>query len=212
MFPVLPSFSERKGDVSIYPQPLDPVTQRRDRLTMLVLTEKKIFLRLASSILHSSADAEDAVHTAFCSAWKAIGDFRGESSLKTWFSRIVFNTALIELRKRRCHQTVFLEDHPEYLHDFELHTSPMIEDPERVAVRREALQMIQHQLKSLPAETRTIVTMHFIGDYSIDAIVKLRKRSRSSVVSHLHRGKVLLRKRIKQRYPSRSFRTTARPC
>jgi RNA polymerase sigma-70 factor (ECF subfamily) len=196
MFPTIASFPTC-NDIEVLACS-DKLTHRRHDLTMLVLAEKAIFLRLAASILHNATDAEDVVHTAFCSAWKAIAGFRGESSLKTWFSRIVSNTALMALRKSRCHPTVFLEDNPEYLHSFERTASVLIEDPERIAVRREALSIIERHMESLPQETRIVLTLHFSSDCSIETIARLRGKSRPSVVSHLQRGKILLRKRVRQ--------------
>jgi RNA polymerase sigma-70 factor, ECF subfamily len=199
-----PAYPERAANPC---PPLISATDRRHELTMLVLSEKKTFLRIASSILHNTVEAEDVLQTAFCSAWKAIINFRGESSLRTWFSRIVSNTALMALRKNRVRHTVFLEDNPEYLRTFEINTSAITPDPEKLAIRREMLQMVKRNLSRLPQETRIIVTMHFGRDCPIETITRLRGRTRSSVVSHLHRGKVLLRRQMKQSSSHRGLRS-----
>ena len=89
--------------------------------------EKNHFLRIAFSILRDRTEAEDVVHTAFCAAWVAMGRFRGDSSIKTWFTRIVANRAILALRKLRRKTTVFLEDSPEYLHSFEQSFSSAVE-------------------------------------------------------------------------------------
>jgi RNA polymerase sigma-70 factor, ECF subfamily len=207
MFPIPTSSPACDSPAAACP---DHLILRRHELTSLVLAEKPTFLRVASSILRNPADAEDILHTAFCSAWKALGNFRGESTLKTWFSRIVSNTALMALRKSRPRQTVYLEDNPEYLEAFESSTSFVAGDPEKLAIRNEVLQQIERSLARLPGETRIILAMHFGRDCSIETITRLRKRSRSSVVSHLHRGKALLRKQIARPSP-RIVRSRARP-
>jgi len=171
--------------------------QKRHDLTILVLAEKNYFLRNASSILRNAADAEDVVHSAFCSAWKALPAFRGDSSLKTWFTRIVRNTALMALRSGRTNRTVFFEDNPEYMHSFELKTSSQVEDPEQIAERQERLSLVEHHIESLPKETRIVLTLHFSRDCSIETIAQMRGKSRPSVVAHLHRGKALLRKKVR---------------
>jgi RNA polymerase sigma-70 factor (ECF subfamily) len=175
--------------------------QRRHDLTTLVLAEKNYFLRNANSILRNAADAEDAIHSAFCSAWKALPAFRGDSSLKTWFTRIVRNTALMALRSGRTKRTVFFEDNPEYMQAFELKTSSQVEDPEQIAVRQEKLNLVEHHIESLPKETRIVLKLHFSRDCSIETIAQMRGKSRPSVVAHLHRGKALLRKKVR-RMPS----------
>jgi RNA polymerase sigma-70 factor (ECF subfamily) len=172
------------------------VKLRRHELTDLVVREKNHFLRIAGSILRNNADAEDVVHSSFCAAWKAIAAFREESSMKTWFSRIVSNHALLALRKMRRKTVLFLEDNPEYLHSFEQNFSFKVEDPEKLALRREVLQLIPRHMEYLPTETRVMVTLFFSDDFSLQQIAELRGKSCSSVKAHLHRGKALLRKSI----------------
>lgn len=172
------------------------VQLRRHELTELVVREKNYFLRIAVSILRNPADAEDVINSSFCAAWKAIAAFRGESSMKTWFSRIVSNHAIVALRKMRRKTVLYLEDNPEYLHTFEQNFSCTVEDPETTALRREVLRLVPRHMEYLPAETRVIVALHFSDDCSIPQIAELRGKSSSSVKAHLHRGKTLLRNSI----------------
>ena len=169
---------------------------RRQELTELFLAEKRYFLRVAGAVLRNPADVEDALHTAFCSAWNAVESFRGESSLKTWLTRIIHNTALTTLRRSLAQRTVFYEDDPECLHAFELRSISAVEDPERVASRGERIRMVHDHLHALPEETRIVFKLHFDDDCSIDTIARLRQKSRPSVVAHLQRGKAILRKRM----------------
>ncbi len=139
------------------------VKLRRHELTDLVVREKNHFLRIAVSILRNNADAEDVVHSSFCAAWKAIAAFREESSMKTWFSRIVSNHALVALRKMRRKTVLFLEDNPEYLHSYEQNFSFRVEDPEKMALRREVLRLIPRHMEYLPTETRVMVALSLFG-------------------------------------------------
>ena len=180
------------------------VYARRHELTDLILSEKNYFLRIAISILRNEADAEDVIHTSFCAAWKGVGAFRGESSMKTWFSRIVSNHAIVALKKMRRNKLVFLEDDPEYLKSFEQNFSCAVEDPEKITLRREALRLVSKHIEYLPAETRIVVRLYFSGDCSIEKIAELRGKSRSSVTAHLHRGKALLRRRVRKASVRRS--------
>lgn len=56
---------------------------------------------LAFSILKEEHAAKDAVQNAFINAYKHLRAFRGKSSFKTWFHRIVVNEAFQLLRKRK---------------------------------------------------------------------------------------------------------------
>ncbi len=55
----------------------------------------------AFRILRNQQDAEDAVQHAFQRAHVNLQRFREDSSFSTWFTRIVFNEALMLLRQRR---------------------------------------------------------------------------------------------------------------
>jgi RNA polymerase sigma-70 factor (ECF subfamily) len=170
--------------------------ERRQELLDLFLAERNYFLWIANSILSNHAEAEDVLHNSFCSAWQAIASFRGEASMKTWFSRIVSNHALIALRKLRRNKLFFIEDNPQYLYDFEQTFSSTVENPEQIAVRQEALQLVRRHLASLPKETRAVIVLYLGAGRSINEIAQLRGKTRLSVTAHLHRGKAILRKSV----------------
>jgi len=177
---------------------------RRHELTDLFVSEKNYFLRIAISILRNEADAEDVVHSSFCAAWKGVAGFRGESSMKTWFSRIVSNHAIVALKKMRRGKLVFLEDDPEYLRSFEQNFSSEVEDPEKITLRREALRLVNRHIAYLPRETGIVVRLYFSSNCSIAKIAELRGKSRLSITAHLHRGKVLLRRSVHKAVVRRS--------
>ena len=180
----------------IFPADSEVVVERRCALTSLLMAEKGYFLRTANRILRNEADAEDAVHSAFCSAWKAMGAFRGDASLRTWFTRVVANAALTLLRGRRNGRFVSLEEDPEVLHEFELKSASAVEDPEQIVSNRERLGVVAHHMQSLPVETRAVMLLHYGHDYPIEAIARERGKSRPAVAAHLHRGKALLRRKV----------------
>jgi RNA polymerase sigma-70 factor (ECF subfamily) len=63
-------------------------------------------LGTAYRILRSWADSEDAVQTAYLSAFRHLDAFRGEASFKTWITRIVVNCCLMKIRERRARMLV----------------------------------------------------------------------------------------------------------
>src|ERR1700687_4630761 len=56
--------------------------------------------KMAFRFLGSVPDAEDAVQDALLSAYKHLGQFRGQAQLSTWLAKIVTNAALMKLRRR----------------------------------------------------------------------------------------------------------------
>lgn len=61
-------------------------------------------LRVARAIMRSEAESEDAVQAAYLSALRHLGNFREDSSFKTWITRIVVNCCLMQMRERRYRQ------------------------------------------------------------------------------------------------------------
>jgi len=67
---------------------------------------------LALTLARNEKDAEDIVQNAFMKIMKNLDGFRGKSRLSTWIYRIVYNEALMQLRKR--HRQVSLSDSLEH--------------------------------------------------------------------------------------------------
>jgi RNA polymerase sigma-70 factor (ECF subfamily) len=59
-----------------------------------------MFYKRAFRFLGNMPDAEDAVQDALLSAYKHLGEFRGQAQLSTWLTTIVTNAALMKLRRR----------------------------------------------------------------------------------------------------------------
>ncbi|MBR3763193.1 MAG: RNA polymerase sigma factor [Clostridia bacterium] len=73
-----------------------------DESTYIALCEEHLaaFHRMACSILHHQADAEDAVQQALMKAWRLRGKARPGLE-KAWVMRIVINESISLLRRRR---------------------------------------------------------------------------------------------------------------
>jgi RNA polymerase sigma-70 factor (ECF subfamily) len=64
----------------------------------------------AYRILRNAADAEDAVQDALLAAYTHLNQFRGRSQISTWLTAIVLNCARLQLRRRRRHVHVSLDE------------------------------------------------------------------------------------------------------
>ncbi len=62
---------------------------------------RKPALALAYQMLGDAEDAEDAAQEAFVRVFQAIPQFRGQAAFSTWLYRIVTNTCLGRLRRKR---------------------------------------------------------------------------------------------------------------
>lgn len=69
-----------------------------------------ILHRIALSILRNKEDAEDAVQDALCRAYNRLRSFEGRSTLSTWLTCIVINSALMIQRRRNDRLEASLEE------------------------------------------------------------------------------------------------------
>src|SRR5580704_4795411 len=56
-------------------------------------------LGVARRILRSEEESQDAVQSAYLSAFRHLRSFRGDAAFKTWITRIVTNHCLMRLRQ-----------------------------------------------------------------------------------------------------------------
>ena len=70
----------------------DPDCERKETFEHMVAEWQLPLLRLCFVQLHDKAMAEDAVQETFLKAYRGLDAFRGESSVKTWLTRIAINT------------------------------------------------------------------------------------------------------------------------
>ena len=70
-------------------------------LDHVVSRKMRVLYKRAYRYLGNAPDAEDVVQDALLSAYKNVGQFRGQAQISTWLTTIVTNAALMKLRQRR---------------------------------------------------------------------------------------------------------------
>jgi RNA polymerase sigma-70 factor (ECF subfamily) len=150
---------------------------------------------LAYRILGNAADAEDATQDAFISAYRSLGRFRGESSVRTWLYRIATNAALMKLRKEKRRYLV----QTGYT-DMEVNSWPSTwtEAADRTVLNQELRAHLQEGLFMLPPEFRVAVVLRDVEGLSNQEAADVLEITVASLKSRLHRGRVLLRKFLDQ--------------
>lgn len=125
------------------------------------------FFRIAYRILRSREDAEDAVQTAYCAASREIHSFRGESSCKTWVTRIVVNCSVAQLRTRRARPHVRFEDVQ--------HTLPLMESqtftPEAICYFRELQTAHRKAASKLPQSLHAVYGPCIVSGVAFQKVV-----------------------------------------
>ena len=150
-------------------------------------------------------DAElcrDLVQETFLAALERLGEFRGESSERTWLTAILRYKVIDLYRKRNASWLAESRTHehqPEY---FDLETGhwkqeweprPMRVDPEDPALQKELTAILKKCLERLPALWYSIFSMKHMDDTATEAICREMKISSANFWVIMHRAKVNLR-------------------
>ncbi|WP_326762568.1 RNA polymerase sigma factor [Streptomyces phaeochromogenes] len=152
-----------------------------DAFAVLVQRHAAALIRLATSLLGTGAEAEDAVQDAFLSAWRRLPEFQGRSSFGTWMYRIVTNRCLNVLRARK--PVAPLEaagDVPAAEHA----TSPA-----RITEGRDAVRELGEALDLLSAEQRACWVLRELDGRSYEFVADTVGISQEAVRARVFRAR-----------------------
>jgi RNA polymerase sigma-70 factor, ECF subfamily len=149
------------------------------RIEDLVRDHSAIMYRLAASIVHDHALAEDVVQESMMKAWQGLDSFRGDASPRTWLLRITHNTAISLLRKRRDDVTS-PNDLPEIV------SSGSVEES---AVGSADAHEIWNALSKLDPMSRSIVVLREVDELSYEEIAEVLDTPVATVRTRLFRAR-----------------------
>ena len=155
--------------------------------------------RIARSILRNNADAEDAVQEAYLSAFTNLASYRGEGTLKSWLSRIVFNESLGRLRQR--HSSIdlaTLEQQQSEAQIIQFPQSTPNDDPERTMAQRQIIDLVEQATDNLPDAFRLVFVTRVIEGMSIEETSELLGIKPETVKTRLHRARQLVRDQLEK--------------
>lgn len=151
--------------------------------------------RVARSIVRDDGEAEDVLQEAYLRAFSALAEFRGDSSLATWLTRIVLNEAL--QRRRRRIELPAAQIDPSPAPEAQIIPFPLSgyqpTDPERTMAQREICQLLERAIDELPEAFRTVLVARGIEDMSIEETADLLGLRPETVKTRLHRARRLLK-------------------
>ncbi|MEU5291225.1 MULTISPECIES: RNA polymerase sigma factor [Streptomyces] len=152
-----------------------------DAFAVLVQSHAAALIRLATSLLGTGAEAEDAVQDAFLSAWRRLPEFQGRSSFGTWMYRIVTNRCLNVLRARK--PVAPLEaagDVP---------AAEYTSSPARITEGRDAVRELREALDLLSAEQRACWVLRELDGRSYEFVADAVGISQEAVRARVFRAR-----------------------
>ena len=155
--------------------------------------------RILRFLLSSLADrdaAEALTQECFLKAWSARHQFRGDSSLSTWLTRIAVNLMRDHLRSRSLRfwqktrgSSLDVMDISDWIPDGR-------SSPENLAVARQRVAEVWRAVEKLSAQQRTVFVLRFVEEMELDEIASTIGMNLSTVKSHLYRALAVIRERM----------------
>lgn len=168
------------------------ISGSEEATSLLICRYQDFAFNLSLKILGNRQNAEEAVQDSFVKAIKALKAFKGTSTFKTWFYRIVYNTAINRGRKGLFHKNIPIETIEEsQLADDENEETNLYDQ------RFQRLQ-INAAFDKLKPENRIIVTLYYLENFSLEEIAEVMLLSTNVVKIRLHRSRELLKVHLKK--------------
>lgn len=178
--------------------------RRRDHRAFETLVSQlhRPLVAVARSIIGESL-AEEVVQEAWVSIYRALPEFEGRSSLKTWIYTIVGNEARTRLRKEK--RIVALEDLAEpgidyldggrFLANGHWDRPPPdwhLESPDQLLEEAQLQDCIEFTLEQLSPNQKAVFTLRDLEQQSLDDICNILQLSDSNIRVLLHRARLRL--------------------
>jgi len=174
----------------------DSGAAEREDFDSLVRTHRPRVFRFILASLRDRETAENLTQDCFIRAYQARDQFRGASSIATWFMQIAANlvrnhesSSRLKFWRRSLHSDTDVADLGNSLADRQ-------QSPEAEVLIREQVQAIWTAAAHLPARQRTVFLLRFVEDMDLLEIAEVTGMKEGTVKAHLFRALHSVRARL----------------
>jgi RNA polymerase sigma-70 factor (ECF subfamily) len=154
----------------------------------LVRRYERIVAATVIGMLGNCAEAEDVGQETFIRFYKGLKNFRGESSVRTYLTRIAVNLSLNEIKRRKRRRLLFSQ---KPLHDFH-----NVADPKAAGREGGDMDLVRRAIQRLDEEFRSVVVLRLIDGYSTKETADILGIPVGTVLSRLSRAQRKLREAL----------------
>jgi RNA polymerase sigma-70 factor, ECF subfamily len=174
----------------------------RDEIAIraIIKANNRRLYRLARGILRNDGEAEDVVQETYVRAFTHLADFRGDSGLSTWLSRIAMNEALGRLRRER--PAVELSSLPQGALEAQIIKFPLMsapDDPEKSMAQREIQHVVEGAIDELPEAFRIVFITRVLEGMNVEETAEILDLKPETVKTRLHRARAMLRENVERK-------------
>lgn len=160
----------------------------QDAFGRLMERYRRLVLHVAYRSMGDMSLAEDVAQEAFIKVFRGLPNYRPEKPFIHWLRRVVGNTVVDELRRRR----------PVVSLDGMQQPPPSdADDPQDVTDQHGIQQAVREAIAALPPRYREIITLHAFHELTYEEIAQALTLPLGTVMWRLNMAKRLLRKRLR---------------
>jgi RNA polymerase sigma-70 factor (ECF subfamily) len=141
-------------------------------------------------LVHNEQSSLDIVQETFINAARHIESLREDAKFGSWLFGIAHQKC-IQLWREKSREQSWRDECHELEEAFE-------DGPAELLVRKEQESEFMKLLERLPMPQRSVLLLHFIEDFSLEAIAAITGAELGTVKSRMHYGKKALRKLIEE--------------
>lgn len=153
-------------------------SNKEKEIEAYILQNKEMHYRLAYSYVKNKEDALDIVQESIYKAIVSMESLKNPTYIKTWFCRIIVNTSLDFLRKRK---RLIIGDE-EILEAYDSGTIDYYEDID-----------LRKALADLPDNYRSIIILRYFEDFKIKEVAEILDENINTVKARLYKALEKLR-------------------
>lgn len=150
---------------------------------LLVDRHRDMAFSIALQVVKSREEAEEVAMDAFVKCFQKLDTFKAESKFSTWLYRVVYNTAISRVRKKK------LEISPIDESLIERYTEADVAETVSSIQQEERQRYLNLALGQLAPEDATLVQLFYLADHSIEEVAEITELTESNVKVKLHRAR-----------------------
>ncbi len=163
---------------------------RKSEMPSFIIGYEDYLYSIACRLTKDTEDARDLLQDTLLKALEHGETFRNEASIKTWLSKILFNTFLTQKREKQYHTSTILDYLP---------APDGTANPEKTVVKRELESCIRHLLTyHLPRRYSAVLVMRDINGQSYKEIAETLDVSLATVKSLVYRSRRAFRRTLER--------------
>ena len=139
-------------------------------------------IKTVTGMLGDSAEVHDVVQDVFIRLHGALSTYRGESTIKTFLTRIAINRSLDILRRRK--RVFFVSMDSDSIETVES-SAP---GPEMSAIASDEQRLLRTAIDALPPKHKAVIVLRMIEGYSTSETADILGVPYGTVLSRLKRG------------------------